>query len=189
MRRPHAVLAACVDMSKAFNRVDHTLVIQDLFDMHTPSWLLKILVSYLSGRSMHITYNGAQSTVKLLPGGGPQGAYLGGIIFIIKYNGAFLRPPIPRLIQGPVNQARAEKVKFIDDGTIAVSVDLKSNLIPDPITRPRPHNFYERTCHILPKENNLLQYYISDAEKFAKKNKLVINRHKTKMISFTKSRK
>ena len=90
---------------------------------------------------MHITYNGAQSTVKLLPGGGPQGAYLGGIIFIIKYNGAFLRPPIPRLIQGPVNQARAEKVKFIDDGTIAVSVDLKSNLTPDPITRSRPHNF------------------------------------------------
>ena len=97
------------------------------------------------------SYNGAQSTVKLLPGGGPQGAYLGGIIFIIKYNGAFLRPPIPRLIKGPVNQARAEKVKFIDDGTIAVSVDLKASLIPDPIKRLRPHNFHERTCQILPK--------------------------------------
>ena len=31
MKKPHAVLAACVDISKAFNRVDHTLVIQDLY--------------------------------------------------------------------------------------------------------------------------------------------------------------
>ena len=127
--------------------------------------------------------------MKLLPGGGPQGAYLGGMIFIIKYNGAFLRPPIPRLIKGPVNQARAEKVKFIDDGTIAVSVDLKASLIPEPITRPRPHNFHERTCQILPKENNLLQYYINDTEDFVERNKLVINKQKTKIISFTKSRK
>ena len=33
-KKPHAVLATCVDLSKAFNRVDHTLVIQDLYDMH-----------------------------------------------------------------------------------------------------------------------------------------------------------
>lgn len=75
LKKPHAVLAACVDLSKAFNRVDHTLVIQDLYDMHTPAWLLKILMSYLSDRSMYLTYNGSQSSLKILPGGGPQGAY------------------------------------------------------------------------------------------------------------------
>ena len=131
LRKPHAVLAACVDMSKAFNRVDHTLVIQDLFDMHTPAWLLKILVSYLSNRSMHLTHNGEKSSLKMLPGGGPQGAYLGGIIFIIKYNGAFLRPPIPRPVE-PISEAKATTVKFIDDGTVAVSVDLQLSLIEDP---------------------------------------------------------
>ena len=30
----HVVLAACFGLSKAFNRVDHSLVIQDLFDMN-----------------------------------------------------------------------------------------------------------------------------------------------------------
>ena len=95
LKKPHSVLAACVDISKAFNRVDHTLVIQDLYDMHTPAWLLNIVISYLSERSMVVTYNNAKSSKKTLPGGGPQGAYLGGIIFIIKYNGAFLRPPVP----------------------------------------------------------------------------------------------
>ena len=70
--------------------------------------------------------------INLLPGGGPQGAYLGGLIFILKYNGAFLRPPVPRPIRGPVLKAKSEKVKYVDDGTVAVSVDLKASLIPDP---------------------------------------------------------
>ena len=106
-RQPHAVLAACVDLSKAFNRVDHTLVIEDLYAMHTPSWLLKIISSYLSNRSMIMKYNGHYSTQKMLPGGGPQGAYMGGIIFMIKYNGAFLRPPIPRPIPGPIQSSKS----------------------------------------------------------------------------------
>ena len=48
MKKPHSVLTACIDLSKAFNRVDHSLVIQDLYDMHTPAWLLKIVMSYLT---------------------------------------------------------------------------------------------------------------------------------------------
>ena len=145
-KKPHSVLTACVDISKAFNRVDHSLVVQDLYDMHTPAWLLKILISYLSDRSMNLTFNNAQSSLKKLPGGGPQGAYLGGLIFIIKYNGAFLRPPIPRLIQGPVVKSKAEKVKYVDDGTVAVSIDLKQCLVPDPVNRARPFNYHSRTC-------------------------------------------
>jgi hypothetical protein len=125
----------------------------------------------------------------MLPGGGPQGAYLGGLIFILKYNGAFLRPPVPRPIQGPVLKAKSEKVKYVDAGTVAVSVDLKASLIPDPKDRAKPLNFHERTGHVLPVENNLLQYYVTDTEQFAAENKIVINKQKTKIISFTKSRK
>ena len=36
-----------------------------------------------------------------------------------------MRPPIPRGIQGPVTKSKAEKVKFVDDGTVAVSVENK----------------------------------------------------------------
>ena len=77
LKEPHAVLVALVDISKAFNRIDHSLVIQDLYDMHIPAWLLRIIASYLSGRSMFLSYNGCKSSVKMLPGGGPQGAFLG----------------------------------------------------------------------------------------------------------------
>ena len=189
LKKSHSVLAACVDISKAFNRVDHSLVIQDLYDMHTPAWLLNIVASYLSDRSMFLTFNGSQSSNKMLPGGGPQGAYLGGLIFIVKYNGAFLRPPVPRPIRGPVLKSKAEKVKFVDDGTVAVSVDLKQSLVPDPVDRARPLNYHERTGHILPQSNNLLQFYIEDTENFVEDNKMVLNKKKTKVISFNKSRK
>ena len=185
-RQPHAVLAACVDISKAFNRVDHSLVIQDLYDMHTPPWLLNILVSYLSNRSMILEYHGKYSTRKMLPGGGPQGAFLGGLIFIVKYNGAFLRPPIPR---NRVSESKSETVKFVDDGSIAVSINLKSSLVPDTTDRPKPLNYTERTCQILPSENNLLQLYLNDAEDFMTRNKMKINPNKTKIIKFNLSRK
>ena len=189
LKQPHAVLAACIDLSKAFNRVDHALVIQDLFDMHTPPWLLRIVMSYLSGRSMKLTYNGEKSTQKLLPGGGPQGANLGGLIFIIKYNGALLRPRIPRNLQGPVSKSKSAKVKFVDDGTAAVSVNLKSSLIPDPVDRARPLNYHERTGHVLPRDQNLLQLYVNEAQEFFVRNKMVMNKQKTKVITFTKSKK
>ena len=132
-RQPHSVLAACVDLSKAFNRVDHCLVVQDLYYMHTPSWLLNIIASYLSNRSMIMKYNGHHSSRKMLPGGGPQGTYMGGLIFIIKYNGAFLRPPIPRNLPGPANKSKSEKAKYVDAGTVALSINLKLSLVHDPI--------------------------------------------------------
>ena len=148
MRKPHAVLAAAIDLSKAYNRVDHSLVIQDLYDMKTPSWLLNIVYSYLEQRTMTLSYQGATSSQKTLPAGIPQGAYMGGLIFIIKFNGAFLRPEIPR--PGILSNARSVKVKYIDDGTVAVSVDLKTYLVPDPVARPRPVQYEERTGHSLP---------------------------------------
>ena len=72
---------------------------------------------------------------------------------------------------------------------MAVSIDLKASLVPDPEERVRPLKFHERTQHILPPENNLLQFYIEDTEQFIKKNRMVINRSKTNILNFTKSRK
>ena len=187
LRDPHAVLATCIDLSKAFNRVDHSLVIQDLYDMHTPAWLLKIIFSYLSKRTMRLSFNGVQSPVYELPAGSPQGAYLGGIIFIIKFNGAFLRPSIPR--PPSLQNVCSETVKFVDDGSGAVAIDLKKHLIVDTVSRPHPRTFHERTGHVLPPENNLLQYLINDTEEFALHNRMVINKKKTNLMKFSFLRK
>ena len=145
--------------------------------MKTPSWLLNILVSYLTNRSMFMSYEGVQSSRTDLPAGIPQGAYIGGLIFIIKYNGAFLRLSIPRPID----------VKYIDDGTVAVSDDLRSCLITAP-EHPRPLTFDQRTEHMHPSQNNLLQYYLEDTKEFTSVNNMVINKPKTFGMKFNRSR-
>ena len=117
----------------------------------------------------------------------PQGALLGGLIFIIKYNAALLRPPIPRPITRPISSSKSITVKYIDDGTVAVSVDLKVSLVPE-TDKPRPHTYDERTEHSLPSENNLLQYYLEDTENFTAQNKMIINKTKTVAIKFNTSR-
>ena len=174
LRSPHAVLAICIDLSKAFNRVDHILVIQDLFDMHTPPWLLNIVFSYLTNRTMTIRFRGAQSSLHNLPAGSPQGAFLGGLIFMIKFNGAMLRPSIPRPL--PLQNVQSLSVKFVDDGTFAAAVNLRSHLRPDHQSRPHPRTFHERTGHFLPSELNLLQHQVKDTEKFVCENNMVINK-------------
>ena len=105
---------------------------------------------------------------------------------MIKFNGAFLRPSVPRnhLLQ----DARTEKVKYIDDGSVAVSINLKSYLIPDPSKRPMPLNFRERCQLVLPAENNPLQYILTVTEKFARENKMDINMKKTEAMLFTSTK-
>ena len=78
---------------------------------------------------MTLTYKGAQSSAKQLHGGTPQGALLGGIIFIIKFNGALIRPAIPR--NSLLYNVRSETVKYIDDGSAAATVDMKTHLVTD----------------------------------------------------------
>ena len=90
---------------------------------------------------------------------------------------------------GPVTKSKAKKVKFVDDGSVAVSIELKKCLVADPETRPKPLNLHERTNHILPARNNLLQMYLDDTEKFTDENKMKLNSKKTKVILFNKSRK
>ena len=92
-------------------------------------------------------------------------------------------------IFGPVKDSKAKAVKFVDDGSVAVRLNLKTCLTPDTVERARPLNYSERTCSVLPVENNLLQEYRNDAEKFAEDNKMKINPNKTKIVSFNKSRK
>ena len=185
LKRPSAVLVSSTDLSKGFNRVDHSLVVQDLFDKHTPPWLLRIICSYLTNRTMTLTYKGAQSSTKKLPGSTPQGALLGGIIFIVKFNEALMRPAISR--NSILHGTKSETVKYIDDGSAATAVNLRSHLIAETLSRPL--SFSERTGHILPAAQNLLQHFIQDTEAFTERNKMSINKKKTTIMKFTNSKK
>ena len=138
---------------------------------------------------MILTHNGASSERKYLPGGTPQGAFLGGLIFMIKFNGAFLRPSVPRPISGPISRSQSQSVKFVDDGSVARTIDLTASLVQDPVNRPRPLQFRERTCQVLPDEQNPILFELRDFERFSEENKMKINQKKTTSMLFNTSRK
>ena len=81
-----AVLACMVDFSKAFNRQNHQILITKLCVLGLPGWLLRIVVAFLTDRKMIVRHKGKQSSVKSLPGGGPQGTLLGLLLFIVLIN-------------------------------------------------------------------------------------------------------
>ena len=80
---PRAVLVALIDFSKAFNRINHAKVITRLSDWGVPGWLFRILMSYLTGRSMILRYKGVQSSRHWMPGGSPQGTLLGVLLYLV----------------------------------------------------------------------------------------------------------
>ena len=182
-RDPHAVTLATMDLSKAFNRGD-SLVIEDLHDMHVPGWLLAILCSYLSNRSMVLTYQGATSTPHSLPGGYGAGTWMGGFLFTIKFNGICLRPKIPR-----PNGNRAMQLKYVDDSTKCASVNLKQSLQDDEQSRPFPLNYHERTKKCIKPDENVLQHELDRFHQETTENNFVTNQNKSFVMIFNKSRK
>ena len=175
---------AALDLSKAYNRGD-SMVIEDLHAMHTPGWLLALLCSYLSSRTLILQYQKVTSSPpRDLPGGYSAGTQLGGFLFIIKLHGICLRPAIPR-----PNGNRAIQYKFVDDASKAASINLKCSLIPDSKSRQFPLAYYERTQMILNPSENLLQQELSRFHEETQQNNLVANKNKTFIMLFNFSKK
>jgi hypothetical protein len=81
------VLSMFLDFSKAFDTVDHTLLIQKLKNYNLHSDVIKLLENYLSERSIRVRVNKELS--KKNPLGKvsvPQGSCLGPLLFIIYIN-------------------------------------------------------------------------------------------------------
>ena len=132
---------------------------------------------------MVLKFHGAVSTVRQLPGSAPQGVFLGCFFFIIKFNGALLRPDIPRPLpkSTPLMKSKTDSctVKYIDDATQARSINLKKALLTDPVDRQQPYQHRERTGHILNPLYNELQADLAGLKDFTDKNLMVINKKKT----------
>ena len=128
-------------------------------------------------------FNGATSTQRSLPGSSPQGVFLGCFFFMIKFNGALLRPDIPRPFNHPgsiMSSSSSEcTVKYIDDASKACSFQLKKALLPDPASC---------TGYVLNPLENPLQDSLDDLKCFTDKNLMVINKKKTQIMSFNFSK-
>ena len=74
-------------MSKAFDKVNHKILIKKLKDSFgTSGNLLYWLESYLSNRKQRVTVLGATSSARTVLSGVPQGSILGPMLFLLHVN-------------------------------------------------------------------------------------------------------
>eukprot|EP00057_Strongylocentrotus_purpuratus_P003479 XP_003726748.1 PREDICTED: RNA-directed DNA polymerase from mobile element jockey-like [Strongylocentrotus purpuratus] len=94
------------DFSKAFDKVDHTVVISKLIHLVSCPSLVPWISNFLTGRTQCVRYQGVMSTWAPVNAGVPQGTRLGPILFLV-------------LINDALASSNLEHWKYVDDMTIA----------------------------------------------------------------------
>ena len=133
--------------------------------------------------------------MKQMPGGGPQGTILGMFLFIVLINfigfekcnttiGATLTSNFKGRI--PMQTMHA---KFIDDLTIAGSINLNTSLQKeheDFWVQPVP--FHNRTGHTLKQNMIIVQEQLTTITEYADLNEMEINKNKSKVMIFNNAK-
>ena len=111
MNKGKITLAAFIDLKKAFDTVNHVILVKKLECMGIKGDLLRWTESYLSNRCQKTIANGVSSSAATITCGVPQGSILGPLFFITYINDA----------QSAVNNSRIQF--YADDTVIYVESD------------------------------------------------------------------
>jgi len=102
--RGDSVRVLFVDYTKAFDRMDHTILLDKLISFGIPNFIVKWIYSFLHQRDQRTKLNECFSDWITLNGGMPQGTWLGPLSFI-----AFINDLLPNC---------SSHHKFVDDVTL-----------------------------------------------------------------------
>ena len=142
---------------------------------------------------MVVRYKGEMSSLKNLPGGGPQGALLGLLLFLVLVNDIGFSDQTNQNGEIITCKRRMKKfnelhLKYVDDLALLESITLSTQLSRVPSDAPQPFTYHSRTGHQLLPENSRVFQNLKETEEYAKKNKMKINYKKTKLMIFNPSK-
>ena len=105
-----------IDYKKAFDLIDHGLLLEKLKAYGVRDYEMELLRSYLSGRTQYVHINGCHSSPRTVSAGVPQGSILGPILFLLFIN------DLPSAAQHSTVDI------YADDTTLSLSSDVTNGL-------------------------------------------------------------
>ena len=109
-------LAIFMDLSKAFDTLDHTILLNKLNYYGIGGNELNWFSSYLSNRQQYVEINGLSSTLRTLQTGVPQGSILGPLLFLIYMNDI------------PQASSHFKFILYADDTTLFSTIQFQSTV-------------------------------------------------------------
>ena len=113
--RGNTPINICMDLSKAFDTLNHNILLSKLQLYGLSESALKLIQSYLTNRKQFVEINNTQSTKNDITIGVPQGSVLGPLLFIIYINDI-------------INSSTVFKfIIFADDTTLYTTLNLQED--------------------------------------------------------------
>ena len=115
-RPPHNILSIFCDLSKAFDVLDHSILLYKLSNLGIRGIAYTWLKDYLTNRTQYVSIDHKKSTTLTIKTGVPQGSILGPLLFLIYVN--------------DIHASTSSKIlSFADDTTIIVQSPNQNSLI------------------------------------------------------------
>jgi len=109
LESPGSYLRVCfLDFSKAFDHIDHNILLRKLLEMGVRRSIIRWICSFLSQRRQAVKLGGMLSKWAPVHAGIPQGTKLGPILFLVVVNDLAYSSPL-----------RSNHWKYVDDITTA----------------------------------------------------------------------
>ena len=171
-----AVIMSMIDWSQAFDRQSHQLGLQSFIDNGVRPSLIPILLSFFQDRYMKVKWNGGLSSLRSLPGGGPQGGLLGILEFLSQSddNTRFL--------------CDRDKYKFIDDLSILEIINLLLCGLTSYNVEQHVPSDIGTNMSFIPPENLKTQQYLQNISDWTDQKQMLLNTKKTNYMVFNFSK-